>query len=60
MTNLTLQEKVALEEVFLCFQAEKWYIRKFDDFRSLTHKALRFYHKNRSALRKKMYFKRFH
>ncbi len=43
MTNITLQEKIALEEVFRCFQAEpKWYIKK-----SIRYRFFKIFAKNK-------------
>lgn len=54
MTNLTLQEKRALEEVFLCFQVEdKWYKQKININKSLKFKILRIYAKNKRYICKK-------
>lgn len=48
MTNLTMQEKRALEEVFLCFQVkEKWYHQKWHIKKSLKFRFFRIYIKNR-------------
>lgn len=56
MTNLTASEKQALEEVFLCFQVEKkWYKRELYDKKKVVYKALRFFAKNRNALRERKF-----
>ncbi len=52
MTNLTIQEKQALEEVFLCFENKKWYKRKICSKKRVVYKTLRFYVKNRNFFRK--------
>ncbi len=57
MTNLTIQEKIALEEVFLCFQTqEKWYAKKWY-IRNAYNKIVA---KNKQFLSKRMrIFRRF-
>lgn len=53
MTNLTIKEKQALEEIFLCFvDDKKWYQVEIYSKKLIIYKALRFYAKNRNAVKK--------
>lgn len=59
MTNLTIKEKQALEEVFLCFaDNKKWYQKNIYSKKMVVYKALRFYAKKRNALRRYKFIKK--
>ncbi len=58
MTNLTMQEKQALEEVFLCFENKKWYEKRICSKKEMMYKILRFYVKKRKVFYKILVLKR--
>lgn len=46
MTNITAQEKQALEEVFMCFEVEqKWYKKRICIKKYIKYKTLKFFNK---------------